>query len=402
MTGDSIYGVGVQLAPVRLDEGVVTLRSPRAGDAAAWSAARLANREWLEPAFPAWGADWDAEQNEIAWVQRWRQLRLAMLRGKAMPFVILLDGTLIGEIGVDALDEVSNSGEASVWMVRAHGSSMVMYVASLLLLEHAFTSRYALDRLISPVATTSRRGRSPGLTAVGLQLEATVARRTAHRGFVDHDIWIAHNTAAFRAATTAKLAVLGSATPGQADAATPMSTPDVARAVTRAGVRGARAAVRGVRTRHRDAVRAVPGDGVTLRPRTVREAGVAAWLADSRSARDGDLIPWVIESRGRIVGDVRVRLDVGTGTAEVSASLEARAERAALHTALMTAINWLTAHAADLRIAIRVPADAPGRLVADEQMLASLGFALVATFPGSAEAPQRWAGEQRWECANAG
>lgn len=196
---------------LRVRDGELVLRTPRLSDGVQWSQARLANRSWLERAFPAWGDDWAAEQTEVAWAQRWFGLRRAALRGRAVPFVLVLDGRLIGEIGIDAVDGISNSGEASVWMVREHGSNAVMYAASLLVVQHAFTGRRPLDRVISPVATSSRKGRSPGLTAVGLTIEGTVARPVGDAGFVDHDLWVIHNTPSTRAETAARIDALRAA-----------------------------------------------------------------------------------------------------------------------------------------------------------------------------------------------
>ena len=72
---------GVVLGPVALPEGRFELRTPRLSDGPAWSRARLANRQWLERAFPAWGDDWAAEQSEPAWAERWSHLRRAALLG---------------------------------------------------------------------------------------------------------------------------------------------------------------------------------------------------------------------------------------------------------------------------------------------------------------------------------
>lgn len=367
----------VRLGPKRLADGVLELRSPRLRDAAAWSAARLANREWLERAFPAWGGDWAAEQSAAAWVARWWRLRRASARGLAKPLVVLRDGVLVGELGVDAVDPVSGGGEASVWMVRAHGSADLMVVASLLLLEHAFTDPPVLDRLVSPVATTSRRGRSPGLTAAGLRIEGTVPRRVGDAGLVDHDIWTAQNTAAGRARIHDLLAGFPSAAPvPEPRAALPVA------ALARALVRGTRAAVRA--RRHRAAPPAPPGvgGGVTL---TTSATG------------------WTIVRDGAPVGRAVFAADPGTGCVELELLAARAADRDVLGPVLAAALQTVrTGTFAGLHPAVRVPPDGERGVAPDPGQLAAAGLALVATFEGNPEGPRRWPGEQRWEPVSRG
>ena len=199
---------GSVLERVALPDGEFVLRTPRLSDGVQWSQARLANRSWLERAFPAWGDDWAAEQSEVAWAQRWSGLRRAALRGRAVPFVLLLDGRLIGEIGIDAVDGISNSGEASAWMVREHGSAAVMYAATVLLIQQSFTGRRPVDRLTGPVATSNRTGLGRNLHAAGMAIEGTVARRVGATGFVEHHIWVIHNTPSTRAEIAARIDAL--------------------------------------------------------------------------------------------------------------------------------------------------------------------------------------------------
>ena len=80
----------------------MTLRAPRIGDAVQWRAARLANRRWLEPLFPADAEDWADGQGRAQWTERCLRLRAAARTARAFPYVLLLNGRLVGEIGVDA------------------------------------------------------------------------------------------------------------------------------------------------------------------------------------------------------------------------------------------------------------------------------------------------------------
>ncbi|MHA3702431.1 GNAT family N-acetyltransferase [Jatrophihabitans sp. YIM 134969] len=379
----------VVLGPVRLDEGVLTMRTPRLRDATAWSAARLANRRWLERAFPAWGDDWAVEQSPAAWVERWWHLQALRRTVGARPFVILLDGRLIGELGVDAVDTDSGGGEASVWMVRDHGSAAVMNVASLLLIEHVFGGDAPMDRLISPVATTSRKGRTPGLTAVGFAIEATLPRPVGRGEAVDHDMWILHNTPAIRGRAARTLAAVAGTEVGNgavtdaAPAVNRSAVPDLRAAVplapaaARAAVRGGRALVHGATERRKALpapVRHTDADGV-------------------RVAVDG---AGIVTSNGTPVGRLALAADVGTSTATLLPRLDAvdapDAARVLAAAACLLADDVATWAPGVRWVHVRVPTTAAG--VADH--LAPHRFAHAATFRGNPEGPRRWPGEQLW------
>ncbi len=233
--------------------------------------------------------------------------------------MIELNGSLIGELGIDAVDPVSRGGEASVWMVRDHGSAAVMNAASLLLIDYVFTGPRPLQQITSPVATSSRRGRTPGLRAVGFAIEATVPRQVGDTGMVDHDIWVLHNTAATRSRIATMLAGMRPGADESPAARPAQSHPGVlAVAATRAVARGARARLRAARVssgawQHPPAM----GGNVALRPLRTREAGttgISVHLRDRAQARRGALIPWAITEADKPVGAVRVRNDSGTGT----------------------------------------------------------------------------------------
>lgn len=360
---------GVRLGPFALLDGRFEMRTPRLSDGPAWSQARLANRKWLERAFPAWGDDWEAEQSPTAWVQRWWHLRREAASGRAFPFVLLLEGRLIGEIGVDALDEISNSGEASVWMVREHGTADVMVAASRLLIHHSFTAPRPIDRLLSPVATAAREGRTPGLTACGLQIEGTVARRVGGKGMVDHDLWVAHNTAESRAKVARQLSRLAPAPDTARADKQPVTA--MAKPLVRAALRETRGAVQGIR----------PAD--LLRRDRTSAHGAPRTMEVEPIVRDG-----------RRVGEVWSRADPGTGIYEIVVSSDPGTADEVLTHALKPALD---ATPAGLRATVRVPSDPRGRRVPDEGMLRAAGLTHVATFPGNPEGPSGWAGEQQWQ-----
>lgn len=383
---------GVTLGPVALPEGRLELRTPRLSDGPAWSRARLANRQWLERAFPAWGDDWAAEQSETAWAERWWPLRRAALAGRAMPFVLLLDGHLIGEIGVDAVDGLSNSGEASVWMVRDHGSADVMHAASLLLIAYSFTAPRPIDRLISPVATAARNGRSAGLSAVGLRIEATITRKVAGRGMVEHDIWAVHNTADTRTVLASSLAGLRR---GERVSSPPVPARAMLVPALRMTARRARTAVRLLRATPSPERRSALGD-VLLHPVAPRPADPASWRrdrSDRRRAPRGMSVERILRG-GVPVGSVWTRADPGTAHHEIVASIDPGVDAAVLRSALDISLLGV---GPGMRAVVRVPCAAAGRRVPDEAMLRDLGLTLVTTFAGNPEATSTWAGEQWWE-----
>ena len=184
-----------ELGPVRLRAGTLLLRLPRVTDAAGWRAARLANRRWLEELFPADTADWADGQSALAWTQRCLRLRAAARAGRAFPYVALLDGRLVGEIGVDAVDRGTSTGELSVWTDHTARSGRLVIAGAALVVLHALTCARPVQRVIAPVAV----GNAPplrALEALGFDREATLR---GLRDGVDHDVWVLHNTAATRA-----------------------------------------------------------------------------------------------------------------------------------------------------------------------------------------------------------
>ncbi len=193
------------LGPFRVADGVLALHTPHPRDGAGWSRARLANRAWLERAFPAWGADWEADQTPVSWTERARLQRRARSRG-IEPFVIRLDGHIIGEAGIDAVDAETATGEASSWVVRDHAPD-IMRTAMLALLQHVVTRDPALQRVLGPVSVAAREGRRRSMTELGFRLGPAVPRRVGDR-VIDHDYWVLENTEENRAHLAATLAMV--------------------------------------------------------------------------------------------------------------------------------------------------------------------------------------------------
>lgn len=306
------------LGPYDLPEGVLTLHTPHAADGSAWSKARLANRSWLERAFPAWGEDWEADQSPIVWVERARLLRRARSQGVA-PFVIRLDGVIIGEIGIDAIDAETLTGEGSSWAVRDHGAH-AMNVASLMVLLHAFTREQPLARILGPASVAAREGRQRNLTALGFTLGPAVPRRVGDQ-VIDHDLWVLENTEDTRARLRSALSATPAATSHTiADRA---SAGAVMRWKARAAVRRARARQRLLRL----SKSSVPSPVVLAGADTTSELAVTPVARGTRGrllglfAADRPAAPGltVTITRGQtLVATAALRYDAGTGALRTS------------------------------------------------------------------------------------
>ncbi|SDI99659.1 ribosomal-protein-alanine N-acetyltransferase [Frankineae bacterium MT45] len=186
------------LGPVAVRSGVVTLSPPRLRDAEQWCAARLANQQRLEMAFPAETSDWAAGQTPLVWTQRCIELRAAARRGLAYPYVIRLDGVVAGEYGIDAVDPETGTGEQSGWVAAAARGSAVAKAATLLGVLRAFTGPDPLRRIVGPNAVDSP---APGilLKNIGYQREIVLTGlRDTSAGRKDHEVWVVHNNAAVR------------------------------------------------------------------------------------------------------------------------------------------------------------------------------------------------------------
>jgi RimJ/RimL family protein N-acetyltransferase len=191
--------------PRRFRAADLVLRPPRLRDAASWRRTRLANQRQLESAFPAQGPDWAAEQDELTWLERCLRLNVAARRGLAYPAVLVdvtagNDPTVVGEIGIDAVDARTRTGELSAWTSTAVPSGRVVRWAVAEVLLRAFTAPAPLLRVVAP-ASTSNPGPEASLRALGFENELTL---TDHRNYgggpADHRIFVLHNNADTRAA----------------------------------------------------------------------------------------------------------------------------------------------------------------------------------------------------------
>jgi ribosomal-protein-alanine N-acetyltransferase len=147
--------------PATLSDGPVTLRPLRLRDAAAWSAVRRRNVEWLRP-WEATQPDGPAVFGESAAVftAMTRRLRKDARRGTALPFTILVDGQLVGQLNVAGLVRGSLlSAHIGYWVDELVAGRGVTPTAVALVTDHCFDAvgLHRMEVNIRPENVASRR-----------------------------------------------------------------------------------------------------------------------------------------------------------------------------------------------------------------------------------------------------
>jgi glutamate-1-semialdehyde 2,1-aminomutase len=174
----------VALGPIVTRGKVVELRPPVIADAAEWSRLVRPERDRLEPRWPASELDWAARTSEAAWRDRCADFRRLVRDGVALPFVITVDGAIVGELRLDRVDRERGSAEVQVWISQAHEGASIAAAALRLLVRHAF-GEYELRRLTAPIL--------PGDRAAGTLFGRTGFRREGilrgYREHTDHELW---------------------------------------------------------------------------------------------------------------------------------------------------------------------------------------------------------------------
>ncbi len=130
--------VGRRPWPVVLTEGPVTLRPLRRRDAARWREVRAANLTWLTP--------WEATHPDTADVapsfpQMVRAFTREAKAGRMLPFAVLLDQQLVGQLTVAGITWGSlRSAHIGYWVDRAVAGRGVIPTALALAADHCFLS----------------------------------------------------------------------------------------------------------------------------------------------------------------------------------------------------------------------------------------------------------------------
>lgn len=93
-------GWPAKLGPLVAAAGQVALRPPRLRDASAWSRTRLHDRSYLQEWEPTAVGGWQERNARAAWPGQWNALRRMGRGGRALPFVITVDGEFVGQLTV--------------------------------------------------------------------------------------------------------------------------------------------------------------------------------------------------------------------------------------------------------------------------------------------------------------
>jgi ribosomal-protein-alanine N-acetyltransferase len=121
--------------PVELSEGNVVLRALRRRDARRWRELRLANAAWLAP--------WEATQPNPERPPSFPEMVGALSRearaGRCLPFVVEVDGVLVGQVTVSGITWGSmRSGHIGYWIDRDAAGRGVIPTAVAMVVDHCF------------------------------------------------------------------------------------------------------------------------------------------------------------------------------------------------------------------------------------------------------------------------
>lgn len=150
--------------PATLREGSVVLRPPRVRDAAAWSALRIRDEEWLRPweGRPPSAAEttWAERHSPLAYGGILRVWRREARAGRCLPFTLLYDGELAGQVTVlNVVLGAFRSAAVGYWVGSELAGRGVMPTALALVVDHCFdeVGLHRLEADIRPENRASRR-----------------------------------------------------------------------------------------------------------------------------------------------------------------------------------------------------------------------------------------------------
>ncbi len=146
--------------PVRLQYGRVGLRPLRLRDARQWSLLRLRNEAWLTPWEPTSPYPWTQRHTRSAYLAMVRVLRGPARRGVSLPFGVLYDDVLVGQLTVsNVVRGVLKSAHVGYWIDQEVAGRGVTTTALALAVDHCF-GPVGLHRIqvdIRPENSASRR-----------------------------------------------------------------------------------------------------------------------------------------------------------------------------------------------------------------------------------------------------
>ncbi|MEU3649334.1 GNAT family protein [Lentzea sp. NPDC034063] len=132
-------GWPVRLGPLQVRAGTVELRGPRLFDGSTWSKLRIRDRAYLEQWEPTAQEGWDERNATLSWPAQWSSLRGMARRGSTLPFMILVDGEVAGQITIGNIVRGSLlSAWIGYWVAADRAGGGVATAAVALLTDHAF------------------------------------------------------------------------------------------------------------------------------------------------------------------------------------------------------------------------------------------------------------------------
>ncbi|SFR30118.1 ribosomal-protein-alanine N-acetyltransferase [Lentzea waywayandensis] len=132
-------GWPVRLGPLQVRAGTVELRGPRLFDGSRWSKLRIRDRAYLEQWEPTAQEGWDERNATLSWPAQWSSLRGMARRGSTLPFMILVDGEVAGQITIGNIVRGSLlSAWIGYWVAADRAGGGVATAAVALLTDHAF------------------------------------------------------------------------------------------------------------------------------------------------------------------------------------------------------------------------------------------------------------------------
>jgi ribosomal-protein-alanine N-acetyltransferase len=148
--------------PAVLADDRVGVRPIRFRDAMAWSEVRARNLDWLAPwEATAPGGPGLAEASAVsAFPAMVRNLRRHARAGGALPFVVIVDDALVGQVTVAGiLRGALNGGHVGYWVDRQVAGRGVIPTALALVADHCFTvaGLHRLEANVRPENAASRR-----------------------------------------------------------------------------------------------------------------------------------------------------------------------------------------------------------------------------------------------------
>ena len=147
--------------PATLTDGAVTLRPLRMRDASAWMECRRRNVEWLRPweATPPTGPTTFGVSAAV-FTTMTRRLRADARAGRALPFVVTVDGKFAGQLNVAGIVRGSmDSAHIGYWVDERVAGRGVMPTAVALTVDHCFgpVGLHRIEVNIRPENVASRR-----------------------------------------------------------------------------------------------------------------------------------------------------------------------------------------------------------------------------------------------------